>query len=223
MGAVILAAGRGERLAGYSAPFMKPLLIVNGQPIIVQQMRNAQEVTKHITLVLAPENARFMIDLLRGAMPDLDWRDIEVVVQPFPGTSVTDALRRGLWHAGGPCVVLMGDNVVPPLTVRDMWDSMARSPGYDVLVATQEMSWHDAERFTYRSAGIWWEKEVAAAADATEEFAEAWIGPLIIDSPADFLEAMAGSESIGKSFNKAGDVRTFPCKCSDVGVPEALQ
>jgi GTP:adenosylcobinamide-phosphate guanylyltransferase len=222
MGAVILAAGRGERLAGYAAPYMKPLLIVNGQPLIVQQMRNAMEVTDNITLVLAPENARFMIDLIQGAM-QLDWMNIEVVVQPWPGTSVTDALRRGLWHQGGPCVVLMGDNVVPPLTVREMWDSVSRFHRCDVLVATQEMSWKDAERFTYRSAGIWWEKEVAAAADATEDLAEVWIGPLIIDSPADFLEAMGDSNSIGTSFNRAGDVRTFSAKCVDVGVPEEIK
>jgi choline kinase len=223
MGAVILAAGRGERLAGYAAPYMKPLLIVNGQPLIVQQMRNALEVTTEITLVLAPENARFMIDLIHGAM-NPNWSTIDVVVQPFSGTSVTDALNRGLRFSDGPVVVLMGDNVVPPLLVRDMWDSMSRFTGTDVLVATQVVPYNDAKQhFTYREGdGPWVEKQEAPYHIVGAE-TEAWIGPLIIDEPRDFMVAMMDMTSIGETFNKFTDVRTFPCLCSDVGVPKALQ
>lgn len=226
MGSIILAAGRGERLNGIAAPYMKPALLVNGVPLIVQQMRNALEsYARFHTLVLAPENARMMIDLVQHGVPELNWDDVDVVVQPHAGTSVVDALKRGLRLHSGPTVVLMGDNVVPSCTVRSMVDDFyGEGSRPELLVATRTMSWHDAERFTYRSAGVWFEKEPAAAVDATEDNAEVWVGPLIVHEPEELYVALGHNESIGRTFNAFTDVRTWPnSQCSDIGVPEALQ
>jgi GTP:adenosylcobinamide-phosphate guanylyltransferase len=61
---VILAAGRGARLNGIAAPFHKPLLIVNGMPLIVQLVRAAHatfrgsDETARVVVVVAPENAQ---------------------------------------------------------------------------------------------------------------------------------------------------------------------
>jgi len=223
VGAIILAAGRGERLNGIAAPFMKPALLVNGQPLIVQQVRNALEVTQSITLVLAPENARSMIDLVEHALPELEWDFVQIVVQPRP-RSVVDALKRGLMMYGSDTIVLMGDNVVPPLTVRHMMDDyMALGLRPELLVCTRQMPWQDAERFTYRSAGVWFEKEAAGAVDATEDAAEVWVGPLFIRSPAEMYAALGDDESIGRTFNAFVNVQTWAGQCSDIGVPEALQ
>jgi CTP:molybdopterin cytidylyltransferase MocA len=223
LGAIILAAGRGERLNGIAAPYMKPALLVNGVPLIVQQVRNALELSiGFTTLVLAPENARMMIDLITHGVPELDWDRVDVVMQPQAGTSVVDALKRGLRLHMLPTVVLMGDNVVPQSTVHRMMEHFeAMRP--DLLVATRQMSWHDAQRFTYRSAGIWFEKELAAVAMEGENEAEVWVGPLIIRSPDEMYAVLGHEESIGRTFNAFTRVDTFEAECSDIGVPEAVQ
>lgn len=229
MGSIILAAGRGERLNGIAAPYMKPALLVNGVPLIVQQVRNALEayVGFH-TLVLAPENARMMIDLVKHGVPELDWDRVDVIVQPDPGSSVVDALKRGLRPHNGPTLVLMGDNVVPVTTVRSMMDDFfgegsASRP--ELLVATRLMPWHEAKRFTYCYASEWYEKEIPPCpAVPTEEAAEVWVGPLFIKSPDEMYAALGHNDSIGRTFNAFTDVRTWPnSQCSDIGVPEALQ
>lgn len=227
MGAIILAAGRGERLNGITAPYMKPALLVNGRPLIVQQIENALEVTQGITLVLAPENARAMIDLVHHALPDLKWDYVNVIVQPFNG-GVVDALKRGLMFHDCDVIVLMGDNVVPTMTVRHMQDDYmgtGNSGRPELLVCTRQMPWRDAYRFTYRSAGIWFEKEAAAAIEVINEdnpALEVWVGPLIIRSSDEMYAALGHEDSIGRVFNAFTEVRTWPGQCSDIGVPEAL-
>jgi choline kinase len=222
VGAIILAAGRGERLNGFAAPFMKPALLVNGRPLIVQQIENALEVTKLITLVLAPENSRAMLDLVQHALPELEWDYVNTVLQPFNG-GVVDALKRGLMLYELDVIVLMGDNVVPPLTVRRMWDDYTGVGDTELLVCTRRMPWKDAERFTYRSADVWFEKEPAAAVDVTEDAAEVWVGPLIIRAVGEMYAALGNGDSIGRVFNAFKRVRTWEGQCSDIGVPEALQ
>lgn len=223
MGAIILAAGRGERLNGLAAPFMKPTLLVNGQPIIVQQIQNALEVTQMITLVLAPENARAMLDLIHHALPKLEWDYVQVVVQPFNG-GVVDALKRGLMLYNRDVIVLMGDNVVPPMTVRHMWDDfVGEGARPDLMVCTRRMPWDDAQRFTYKTSETWWEKEqpqgvVYDSKDGTE----VWVGPLIIASSDEFYAALGDGDSVGQVFNAFNQVRTWEGQCSDIGVPEAL-
>ncbi len=220
MGAVILAAGRGERLAGIAAPYMKPALLVNGRPLIVQQVQNALEVTDSITLVLAPKNAQTMLELVSDAMQELNWRHIDVIVQPF-ASGVVDALKRGLRMYEWDTLVLMGDNVVPPGTVTAMWEQYVSSdPKPDIVVCTAEMPYHDAQRFTYLDNRHWYEKEEVSNPLPT---VPVWVGPVIIKSASEMYAALGSNESVGRTFNAFTNVWTYTGHCTDIGVPEALQ
>ena len=64
MDLIILAAGRNERLHGTVPAFMKPLLLVDGQPLIVRLVREALDAgvletydeVGRVIVVAAPQN-----------------------------------------------------------------------------------------------------------------------------------------------------------------------
>lgn len=224
MPSVILAAGRGERLNGYAAPFMKPTLLVNGVPIIVQQLRNAELVDHNITIVVAPENARAIIELARHANVD-SWESLQFTIQPDP-VSVVDALKRGIMtQADEPLCVLMGDNIVPRAAMMGVL-SLCDDIRADLVVATRRMKLEDAwRRFTYHTADHWWEKEYPATVDMSEspDEVDVWVGPVIIRSPHEFYAGLGSNESIGTTFNVYhSSTVCYTCECTDIGVPEAL-
>lgn len=213
MDAVILAAGKNERLNGIAAPFHKPLLLVNGEPIIITQFRRALEAASRVFFICAPENIGSIISLLHNALSTDEWGMCQFIVQPHP-VGVIDALRRGTVACDGGYVLLMGDNVVPHGLVSEMM-AFPTDP-CEIMIATQFMPHDQARRFTYRIGnGPWVDHEVASY-DEDGATPEVWIGPMIVNgvrwtnaaSFADFL-----------NFHT---VVTYPADCQDIGVPEAL-
>jgi CTP:molybdopterin cytidylyltransferase MocA len=221
MDAVILAAGRGERLGGITPPYFKPLLVVNGKPLILQAVRLAHEaVDGVVTVMVAPENALPICQVLEH-QPGLG--GVRVVVQRTnlgPGAT----LRTALSLSEAPeNLVLLADNV---LTQRDVKE-VAQYPAENV-VGTTMIPAHDAERFTRREIHNKWVEKTPVS--NTLDDAECWVGPIKVDtnemeSAIDRWMAQGHKTEvpIGPLFNDLTDVRTVNVSSIDIGVPEALK
>jgi molybdopterin-guanine dinucleotide biosynthesis protein A len=108
---VILAAGRNTRLRGIVPSYYKPLVIVNGVPLIVSLVRNLWGSVERIVIVVSPENAGPISEIVEANV--LTAGRVSYVVQPTargPGEGV----YRGLQAANADRIVLVcGDNSIP--------------------------------------------------------------------------------------------------------------
>jgi choline kinase len=110
--AVVMAAGEGQRLRPLTERWPKPLLPIDGRPVLGTLLRELAEADLHDVLVvtghLAPAVERFAVD---GAPFGLK---VQYARQPAPLGSV-DAVRRAL-EAGAtpPLLVLAADTVFRP-------------------------------------------------------------------------------------------------------------
>lgn len=183
MDTVILAAGRGARLNGIAAPFHKPLLIVNGLPLIVQLVRSVIEVfdscaepDARVVVVVAPENAAALTAVIQAH----GFHNVHYVVQPRahgPG----DALRRGLAVAGdGRCLVLMADNVISQATIERVVDEAT-----PYAISYMDVPGSEAARFTRLNLKTSeWDERTPITTDhfnQRTQQAVCWVGPLVVD------------------------------------------
>lgn len=174
MDAVILAAGKGERLNGIMPRFHKPLMVVNGMPLVRQATEAAfKSGAEQVVVVVAPGNTQPISEVLEG------FSNLKMVVQRH-ATGPGDGLVIGLELVRTDrALVLMGDNV---LTVEDVRAVVAAEPfavGVQSLPATD-----DAQRFTrYTSDGSWLEKVPykGEGEDIVAGHITAWVGPITID------------------------------------------
>jgi bifunctional N-acetylglucosamine-1-phosphate-uridyltransferase/glucosamine-1-phosphate-acetyltransferase GlmU-like protein len=218
---VILAAGKGERLNGIAAPYHKPLLPVNGKPLV----RNAVEIALQVTgctpiVVVAPENALPIAQILEG-------EDAGMIVQRRangPG----HALMCGMQLVKSRHVlVLMGDNV---LTFDDV-DRVAKEQS---AVGVQQVDPEDAERFTrVRTGGNWVEKVPITDEDINMVTGKVtcWVGPLKLETDIT-RNALARSALVQKEVPLGPPVlnahqteehrlQLIAVDTYDIGVPEA--
>ena len=216
MDTVILAAGKGERLDGISAPYHKPLIVVNGLPIIRHAVEHALLLgDDRIIVVVAPENATPIAHVLK----DID--NIDMIVQRTP-RGPGDALYTGLKLVNTDRVlVLMGDNLSSQKDVRSV--VQAGTPA----VGTRELPAHEAERFTFWDDHFkeWREKIPILGSDDYH----CWVGPLYVETEEMkiAIESWVGTEHgevpIGPLFNRFSDgFRMMPVSTIDIGIPEAL-
>lgn len=246
MDAVILAAGRNDRLAGLVAEGMKPLLLVNGRPIIVDLMKKLSVASEHrrvpVTIVASPVNVQAIVSVLKANT--MLWRDVQIVIQP-ESTGPVDALRRGFRARLGrtehdTTLVLCGDNVIPLETMTDFvqgGDQYDDShPGW---VAVKKMDDEAAaKRFTRVSEDC--KRFEEGLNDAGTRWRDgmyrAWLGPVLTysDYLRSFFESPARSDSevIHLSYvwtrlvqihgTEQSKWRLIDAKCEDIGIPEAL-
>lgn len=218
MDTVILAAGKGSRLAGIAAPFHKPLMVVNGRPLIRNAVIEAQKAfggKSKVIIVAAPENALPIAQLLA----DLEVRIVLQVKPEGPG----DALRVGLEMVDTERVlVLMGDNTV---TADDIERVCATHIGAQVGV--QRLAADEAERFTYYQplAQRWFEK--TPIPPGSGDLVYCWIGPVAF--PVDELwqaiwqnTKRNGEYPIGPMLNDITPQDFIEVSCEDIGIPEAF-
>ena len=221
MDTVILAAGRGERLNGIAAPYHKPLLPVNGKPLIRQAVELtylASEPSDRVPIIVAaPENALPITQVLDGL-------HYEMVIQSSP-RGPGHALLRGLRLVTDPDVmVLMSDNV---FTYEDICKfTQLQTAGVGVRYVDR----HDAERFTrIRKDGTWVEKvpvrdEDLTATSFTPTRVVCWVGPLKIDADvtrrvlSDFFSNVPLGPPV---LNAHHGIITVEVDTYDIGVPEA--
>lgn len=232
MDAIVLAAGKGSRLEGVMAPYHKPLMVVNGRPIIWTAVHHALQVgANQVTVVVAPENA-LPISQVLDVEPEWDHK-VQLLVQKRP-KGPGDALYKALKiaHAGSPTrsktLVLMGDNVSSFADVQ----KINQIP--DFAVGVQYFSAEEAIRFTRWDYGRrrWVEGEdidPLNEVDSTGMIA-CWVGPFVCPSNImmSALEVLyrgtpAGKEvKIGPAFNYMSDLepKFINTTTVDIGTPE---
>jgi CTP:molybdopterin cytidylyltransferase MocA len=169
---VILAAGRGARVGELAPPFHKPLLPIDGVPLVCRSYDLARSagVTQPV-VVVAPENAA-AIDAALG--PN---RNAMLVVQrqPYgPGYALLLGLQA---HPriimDDRVLVLLSDNVS---TVDDVADVAAHA----TAVGVKEFNRDDALRFTWLVDDTWIEdKTRRPRLNRTAETVTCWVGPFI--------------------------------------------
>lgn len=219
---VVLAAGRGERLRGIAAPFHKPLMIVDGQPLISSAVNAAIDhdpLTRTVTVVAAPDNVSPICELLAD---HLRTRRVNVVVQPTP-RGPGAALLTGLAAVHTEYVlVLAGDNT----THADELSAYAGATTVGFKVVSAE----ESKRYTCIVGDYVFEDD----RERTSDTYRVWCGPLMlptsetIDHLSYVERATPGVElKLGRHIQpisrKYGSrIRLVPSSARDVGVPEEL-
>ena len=222
MDAVILAGGRGERMAGVTSLYGKPLLQVDGSPLVRRAVELAisVDVTEPV-VVVSPENASNIHEALEGLPATL-------IIQRRPA-GPADALRLGLKvHTSSlgcyRVLVLLSDNV---LTYEDV----AAVTKHETAVGVSVKPRSEAQRFTWFDPELndWREKVEIPDGDPVE----CWVGPFVglrrnMDrvvrevstfSRAASTEALIGPH-LGHMTNGEHTPR-IPVSSVDVGTPEA--
>ena len=96
-----MAGGSNERLKSVIPSFHKPLLVINGRPLvvdIVDKLLQATSSSDRVIVVCSPHNVNAIADVVsRVALTGAD--EIDFVVQPQP-IGIVDATVRGLRAAG---------------------------------------------------------------------------------------------------------------------------
>ena len=118
--AVILAAGKGSRLAQSGAPLPKPLAEVCGVPLAARVLRSAARAgIERATVVTGYRAAELEAELPRWAPPGLalDFVHNPRFEQPN-GVSLALALAQGGRAAGEPFALLMADHLFAPERLR---------------------------------------------------------------------------------------------------------
>ena len=215
MDCVILAAGKGSRLDGITVPFHKPLLVVNGKPLISHVVDQAMQAGGDIIVVTAPENTLHISQVLGN-------RDVTIIVQRVP-SGPGAALELGLKLVkSNEVLVLMADNVLGDGDVEAVIGARGN------VVGTMNMPAYMAAALTWCGPNAWYEKKMP---EDDRTFIIAWLGPLklITEEISGVLRryekwhATSVETPIGPLFN---DLPTLPVTVGvntiEVGTPEAL-
>ena len=245
MDAVILAAGRGQRMLGYSMPFFKPLLEVNGITLLAYAAEYAAAAGAEKTIVVvSPHNITQVKKVLE---PYSSW--VQVVVQDEPRGPGHAALV-GINALGDSkrVMLLMSDNIMDQEKVVDM--AVTTEISNSNAVGTRTVPKTQAHRFT-RVRNRWSDgitrdlmyefAEGAALEDsdfvdptAAMPLAVVWCGPVVMDThrARNVLSyawkergQTAGELKIGPYLT---DILRYPThlfdvNAMDVGVPAAFE
>jgi choline kinase len=213
---IILAAGRGARLRGVVPAYHKPLLVVDGQALIVTTIKQVRDVTKgRIVVVVAPENASPITNLLEDAGL-IDYKTF-FIVQPTPN-GPGDAFILGSELALTEHVlVLMSDNLYGPDDIHNVANGDA-----DVVIGTHKVQDADVARnFTRVTTHGTYEGPVIDVAQTMEGWYHLWLGPLRVHRRR-LIEELGetgpeGEVKIGPWLGNVGSIETVTCLTHDVG------
>jgi len=199
---------------------MKPLILVDGAPIIVNVVRDLIPVASTITIVVSPSNAGFITSVVEGAFPE---QRIRYVVQP-KAVGVMDAVRRAMPMTHYDVMIVCADNIIPADTYERVYDGLGEDK--DAALAVKTMPAAEAERFTYftRKVGLENIGSVVHEKTPVPEGLDAvfvWLGPLAFRKG--FINTYAGdTETLSGLIALAENVQRIEANCADIGVPEEL-
>ena len=216
MDAVILAAGKGSRLDGIMAPYHKPLLVMQGKPLIRHAVENAMTARcSSVVVVAAPDNAAAISHVLNG--PGMG--AVDIIIQRTamgPGHAINTALKL---VRDEEMLVLMGDNFSPVSDVQ----RVVTHTGANVVTIT---SHHPdiAQNLTWIDNGTWVEK-VRPSANVP-----CWVGPIklrVNEFRAAYEQWCTKYQRaeilIGPLFNGlSSEVHTVTGSTIDIGTPEMM-
>ena len=233
MEAVILAAGRGQRMEGLAKPFFKPLLELNGIPLLAYAVEYASASgATSCCVVVSPHNKDEVSKVLSSYS---QWIRIVVQEEPLgPGHATLLALKE---VKSDTTMLLMSDNIMDQDTVVRMALDSAMTG--DNAIGVRTVSMQQAHRFTrIRSNGNesydYVEGPSVTLDDAWQGSTEVkvWCGPVIFNTNKAlqvFSEASKSSESangelkIGPYLSQILSGRTMlvDVEAIDVGIPSA--
>jgi UTP-glucose-1-phosphate uridylyltransferase len=245
MDAVILAAGRGQRMLGHSMPFFKPLLEVNGITLLAYAAEYAAAAGAEKTVVVvSPHNITQVKKVLE---PYSSW--IQIVVQDEPwGPGHAALVGINALADSKRVMLLMSDNIMDQEKVVDM--AVTTEISNSNAVGTRTVPRTQAKRFT-RVRERWSD---GVSRDAMYEFVEGidlddndfidptaqmpaakvWCGPVVMDTQRarltlsrewDSRGQIAGELKIGPYLTEILRHPTylFDVNAMDVGVPAAFE
>jgi CTP:molybdopterin cytidylyltransferase MocA len=236
--AVILAAGKNTRLKGVVPSSFKPLMIVNGRPLIVTLVKQALSSVGNATVVVSPQNCAAICEVLydNGLLDDPTL--VRIVVQPAargPG----EGLQRALLSCHSQRVLLLlGDNIVPSTDIVNCIETDVKTcaevdAGTVVTVCTTVLEDEgDALRFTRVSFG---DKKHLSFVEGEQggEWPDGsykcWVGPMLFDRLR-ALNTLRHTNYTGGELKISGpigsiphvDIRWVKGSSVDVGTSDAL-
>ncbi len=227
MDLIILAAGRNERLRGTVPAFMKPLLLVDGQPLITRIVNDTLTSNAldgyggqgDVIVVASPQNVGALAEVLPHGLPLF-------IVQPEP-TGVNHAARLGLRISrSSHAALICADNLIEP-TAWQQHPFRVGDTKEDILyVHGRDLPQVQAERLTYDVGGCWYEKDLTGIGALSSAFC--WLGPLVFNvsnmqAAIDALLTRQDTPSLGLAFNYyPSAVRHVTSMSRDLGVKEEL-
>lgn len=225
MDAVILAGGKGSRLEGVVPAYWKPLTLLNGVPLVqrIYDQCSAQEAIENVFIVVAPENAHPISQIMHGRRPYM-------IVQPSPrGPGHALQLALELSRAD-TALVVMGDNLITDDDVERVCELGVEN---EFVIGTAQLpTAAEAARFTriYSDGLIEEGPEVTdntPLGRPTPKFT-VWCGPLVLPVN-DALRALchghdeSGEHKIGTHLKYIKKKPMLvPCSALDIGTPETI-
>jgi len=231
--AVILAAGRGQRMEGLAKPFFKPLLELNGIPLLKYAIQYADAAqVDHVTIVVSPSNADDIEQITAEYGP---WVSTIVQEHPFgPGHAAMLGIEQVL---SKKTMLLMSDNIMNTDTIVEMADTVRRTDCDAVGIRYVELD--KAARFTrvrLRPSGLY---SYVEGVEINQEDvwpltreSVVWCGPLVFDTEVAssvlsraFLNSHITNDGaeikIGPHLDQIMSVDTslFDVEAFDVGIP----
>ncbi len=228
MSAIIPAAGANTRLKDKVAPFLKPTLLVDGEPLIVHATNFAMKcrVTRAFTVV-SPSNAGIIATLVKGAtqrhaesLIPLHNDLVNYILQPEP-LGIVDAIQRCIHFVQTDwTVILCADNlfrVDHHAEIKVLDNDSHDTP----LFASRELQRAQARRFTTYASKLPHPFRSRHDIDSTEI---CWIGPLLLPTKllAEASKSESSIEDVLNSIHLTRRIEPYPMLCSDMGIPEEL-
>lgn len=220
MDAVILAGGKGSRLEGVMPAYWKPLMPINGVPLVrrIYDQCQMQDAIERVFVIVAPDNAKQVAEVLHG-------RHAYIIVQPEalgPGHALMLALELS---RADTALVVMGDNLLEDDDVEKVTELGAEN---EFVIGTADVAGHEAVRFTriYADGQI---DEGPTLRPGMHGPTTVWCGPLVV--PVDeMLQALyngsdhhLGERKIGTHLHYIKKTPMLvPCAALDIGTPESI-
>ena len=221
MDCILLAAGRGARLRGVVPQYHKPLLVVDGQSLIVSAIKQAKVAGIHrVIVVVAPENTMPVTALLNDA--GLVDANTFIIVQPTAYGPGDAFLYASELVRSERVLLLMADNMFGPNDIKTVM-GLRR----DVVIGVQTIAEPEiAVRFTRITPnGTYEGPEIDDSQRYDESGFRVWLGPLVVNNEKlrntlghVVYDAQQNEElKIGPYLGDVGEILAVGCVTHDVG------
>jgi glucose-1-phosphate thymidylyltransferase len=189
---MILAAGRGERLAGVQPPFAKPLAHVAGRPAVAWAASAIADDVDRLVAVVSPACAAAIEAAIAEALEG-SGLPVDICVQAEP-KGVAAAVGEGIRRAGltGPLIVACGDNVMEPGAASAHARRLAEAPDVTMTWAARWLDGRSPSEFAALIDTGGGRRLVEKASGIESAFC--WCGPVGFSDARDALRRIEALE-----------------------------